>query len=122
MNVFCPIHTVQGPGRRAGRRVWALPGLPSRVQGPGAASLEAKGRGSQVISRPSADCVRVFQSDLSCHVGQSGKNVRDPTKACYISKTHYKSDIRVKCDCYNGIYVKSPFPAVSACNNRSTSC
>jgi hypothetical protein len=33
------------------------------------ASLEGKGRGSQVISRPRADCVRVFQSDLSCHVG-----------------------------------------------------
>jgi hypothetical protein len=45
---------------------------------------------------------------LACHVGQSGKNVRDPTKACYISKTHYKSDIRVKRNRYNGIYVKSP--------------
>jgi hypothetical protein len=31
--------------------------------------LEGKGRGSQVISRPHADCVRVFQSDLSCHAG-----------------------------------------------------
>ena len=40
---------------------------------------EEHDRDSKDISRTHADCASMCQSDLTCHVGKSGKNVRRAT-------------------------------------------